>query len=332
MQNCQSALTVEVESVIPRDAWIPTMMSIDDDQVASQGQGDSTDNDWLIRSFDVDGSVDRFLALPLGAMRLVTVSAALIRLHSLIRQADREAEQPYEDYFETIGRRLWVEPYRRLRAVLLTSLEGEPAFSSALEMVYRAFPPSSVLGKAWGLRISGVSTPSQRNLGIVHGIRTWCLDLESKMSLLEDEVKRLGSQEGVDPFKYDVSAFLFAGDTTDDSSVDVIELACNTWQRLLTALPQSGRPSPVANEKNHPSGRRSGRHPIRVDYDIAARAWLELTNEFEELLVREPRGPNQADLCDRLAMRGYRIKPRTLQDRIQKWRAAGFSWPPVPTD
>ena len=105
-----------------------------DDQLAAS----DVDDDWHIRAFDVNGSVDRFLALPVRAMRLVAAAAALTRLRSVHELAANA------DSFSAMGGRgpnlEWL--YGVSHAALLASLDGEPAFAPLRELVRQTFPLS----------------------------------------------------------------------------------------------------------------------------------------------------------------------------------------------
>src|SRR5687767_2263574 len=96
------------------------------------------DDDWLLRQFDVAGSVDRFLALPVRTMRLVAAAAALTRLRSV---HDLAADG---DSFSAVGGRGpdLERLYGVSHAALLASLDGEPAFAPLLELVRQTFPLS----------------------------------------------------------------------------------------------------------------------------------------------------------------------------------------------
>src|SRR4051812_47593227 len=91
-----------------------------------------------LKAFDVDGSVDRFLALSLRGMRLVTASAAFTRLRSVLQWTckanwDENDEEQWDRGIDA------AEDYGILREALLRSLEEEPAFRFAFELVRQAF-------------------------------------------------------------------------------------------------------------------------------------------------------------------------------------------------
>jgi hypothetical protein len=280
-----------------------------------------------LEAFDVGGSVARFQALPVRGMRLVTACAAFTRLRSVwewIRKAN------WDDYDEDQSDRgdESVALYRILREAILTSLEEVPAFGAAYELVYQAFPMTySALNSAYELVSLKDSMPYHRSpTKIAELMKWWTRDLEPQAKELEDELKRLGAQAGVDPFAPDVNAFLLAEDAIGYELGDVFDAVRDTWQRKLAAMQPKERPSPISSATIRPSGRRSGRPRTSITYDIAAHTWWAMRDEYADRKESQP--PTQGELCQRLTAQGYAVGDRTLRRYIREWRAAELPWPP----
>jgi hypothetical protein len=303
-----------------------------DDDPLDRWDGEPNVEGLFLKAFDVDGSVDRFLALPVRGMRLVIACAAFIRLCPVVEWArkanwDNFDEEQWDRGFDS------VELYGILREALLTSLGDEPAFGSAHELVQRAFPmPSSAFALAFELVAVEDPSPYDRNSAkATELIRWWTLDLERETVELEDELKRLGVQEGMDPFAPGVNAFLLAEDAIGNVLGNVFDVVEDTWRRKQAVRAAEERSSsPVVRAHVDSSARRSGRRPVNVTYEMAARTWWELVDAYEGL--GESRRPNQADLCEHLTAQGHRIGVRTLQSRIQEWQTAKLPWPPARVD
>ena len=282
----------------------------------------SEDDDWLLRAFDVDGSVDRFLALPLRAMRLVAAAAALTRLRRVHELATNG------DSFSAVGGRgpnlEWL--YGVSHAALLASLDGEPAFASVLELARRTFPLSptafAVLHGQW-ISIWGRPVPQS----VSDEVERARFAPKPNISGLEVELKRLGAQEGMDPFSSDLNAFLLEEDAIQTLSCNVFDVVHETWQRRLLASP----PPPsfpargvLANERR--AARGGGRPRIELNYELLAQTYWEMATEDDDL--GDLRVPAQKELVQRLASQGIRVSTSTLNTRIREWRRAGHPWPP----
>jgi hypothetical protein len=275
----------------------------------------SGDPDWVLRLFDEEGSFARFQALTVRAMRLVVAAASLTRIRSLFERISNPP-QPWEGGLTWVGgqpggngdeRRL----YRVLRRSLWMSLESEPAFASVLIVVERALP---------------AALPNENAAW-----HTWKDHWPTGLTRVAGALSRLGAQEGQDPFHPEVSAFLVAQDATVNDIETLFRIASDIWRNQHSADAANQKSQVLEAERTtHPSERASGRRPVDLDYETAARTWQELTAEYDEL--GESRGPNQTDLSVRLTGRGIPISRRTLQKRIRVWRAAGRSWPPALSD
>ena len=156
-------------------------MAMDDDPTDGRDRDLHVEGSYL-KAFDVDGSVDRFQALPVRGMRLVIASAAFTRLRSVFEWT-RNAN--WDDYDEDQWDRGFdsVELYGILREALLTSLEGEPAFRSAYELVHRAFPMTdSAFASAFELVTLKDPMPDHRSSAkAAELMRWWTLDLSPKL-------------------------------------------------------------------------------------------------------------------------------------------------------
>src|SRR5215207_2060321 len=104
-------------------------MAMDDNSTDGRDRDLHVERSYL-KAFDVDGSVDRFQALSVRGMRLVIASAAFIRLRSVW-------ELTHKANWDDSDKDRWdaVEDYGILRESLLTTLEREPAFRLAYELV-----------------------------------------------------------------------------------------------------------------------------------------------------------------------------------------------------
>jgi hypothetical protein len=305
-------------------------MAMDDNSTDSRNRDLHVEDPYL-KAFDVDGSVDRFLALPVRGMRLVIAAAAFTRLQSVF-ELTRNAN--WDDYDGDQWDRAFdaVEDYGILREVLLTTLEREPAFRLAYDLVHRAFPMTdSAFASAFELVTlkDPIFDPNSAKASELK--RRWTLDLTSETLVLEHELRRLGAQEGLDPFAPDINAFLLADDELAEDEIgpilgNVFDAARDTWQRQMAAMQPAERPSPISSATTRPSGRRSGRHPASITYGIAAHTWWEMRDEYEDF--GERRRPTQAELSQRLSAQGYAVGARTLRRYIMKWRAAELLWPP----
>jgi hypothetical protein len=188
------------------------------------------------------------------------------------------------------------------------SLESEPAFASALAVVEQALP---------------AALPNENAVW-----QTWRANWQSGVARVEDELLRLGAQEGVQPFNPEVGAFLMAQDASVNDVETLFRIANESWRNQRSSDAANQKPQMLeAGRMTRPRARPSGRRPVALDYKTAARIWQEMTTEYDEL--GESRGPNQTDLSVRLTGLGIPISRRTLQERIKNWRANGYPWPPV---
>jgi hypothetical protein len=289
-----------------------------DDQLAAS----DFEDDWLLRAFDVNGSVDRFLVLPVRAMRLVTAAAALTRLRSV-----HDLAVNGDLFSAVVGRGPDLEwLYGVSHAALLASLDGEPAFAPLLDLVRQTFPLSPTAFAVrhdqwismWGRPVSQAVTDEVERARFAP---------KPNISALEVELKRLGAQEGVDPFSSDLNAFLLKEDAIQTLSGNVFDVVQETWQRrLLASPPPPPFPAPgvLANERR--AARRGGRPRIELSYEQLARTYWEMATESDDL--DDLRVPAQRELIQRLASQGIRLTTRTLNKRIQEWLSAGHPWPP----
>ena len=128
------------------------------------------------------------------------------------------------------------------------------------------------------------------------------------ISGLEVELKRLGAQEGMDPFSSDLNAFLLEEDAIQTLSCNVFDVVHETWQRRLLASP----PPPsfpargvLANERR--AARGGGRPRIELNYELLAQTYWEMATEDDDL--GDLRVPAQKELVQRLASQGIRVSP-----------------------
>jgi hypothetical protein len=283
------------------------------------------DREWIIGLYDEQGSFERFGLLPVRSMRLVVAAADLTRLQPLLVDSHIEAMWQKEEYgLDPDPRPEESRLYRVLRATLLTSLENEPAFSSAFDIAKQILPnapPLTVEEHSQALGWSAEDDADVASAGRLH--EGWPRRIQSVVQ----ELKRIGAQAGMDPFDPEVRAFLLARHAPTTDVETLFRIATETWRRKVsTGTPGPGSSTEAGGSKARLSASSSGRRPVGLDYETARRTWWEMTDEYED--AGEVRGPNQVELCARLTAKGNSIKLRTLQDLIGRWRMAGLPWPP----